>query len=88
MTISPLPAPYNGDTHVRLVNINLDTQPAVAHFRLGRFESEAPAMPYSAEEAPAGWTERGELNTANLPTGIVTLGQVVEAISAELQANA
>ena len=88
MTIAPLPTPYNGETHVRLVNINLDAKPSVAHFRLGHFDGEVPAMPYSADDAPAGWVERAEYNTAELPVGIVTLGQVVEAISAELQAHA
>ena len=87
MTIAPI-VPYNGETHIRLVNINLDLQPSVVHFRLGHFDGDAPAMPYSAEDAPANWVERTELNTAELPTGIVTLGQVVEAISSELQAHA
>jgi hypothetical protein len=89
MIIATLPTPYNGQTHVRLVNINLDGSPtSVAHFRLGHFEGAAPSMPYSAEDAPEGWVESAELNTADLPFGILSLTQVVEAINTQLQEHA
>lgn len=87
MTIAPISPSYNGQTHVRLVNINLDGNPSIAHFRLGHFDGDAPAMPYSAEEVPANWVESNELNTAPLPVGIADLSAVVAAISAELQAH-
>ena len=92
MTIIPLITPYNGDTHANLVNIHLAESPAVAHFRLGRFvlpEGEIPpAMPYNDVVPPAGWSERNELNTANLNAGVASLTDVVVAIDANLQANA
>ena len=88
MTIAPLPDSYNDQTHVRLININLDSQPSIAHFRLGHFDGDAPAMPYSADETPENWVESAELNTAPLPVGITDLAAVVTAINTELQAHA
>lgn len=87
MTIAPI-TPYNGQTHVRLLNINLESVPSVAHFRLGHFDGEAPSMPYSAEETPANWVELPDNATAPVPVGVTSLGQVVESISGHLQAHA
>ena len=59
-------------------------------FRLGKFAEGAtpPPMPYSDAQAPAGWEERSELNTANLDASVATLGDVVAIIDRELQAHA
>jgi len=87
MTIAPI-VPYNGETHIRLVNINLDLQPSVVHFRLGHFDGDAPAMPYSAEDAPANWVERTERAIESAITTKKEADTIVEAISSELQAHA
>ena len=88
MTIAPLPVAYGPHTHVRLLNINLESSPSVAHFRLGSFSGSAPAMPYSAAEAPEGWVEAADNCTAPLPVGTTSLAQVVAAIGTELTKHA
>jgi len=88
MIIAPLSTPYNGYTHVRLVRLDLDVVPTVAHFRLGTFAGEPPEMPYSGEVLPGNWQEREELNTAEVPVGTTDLAGVVTAIDAYLQERA
>jgi hypothetical protein len=89
MTIAPLQNPYAGFTHVRLLNIDLQQTPSIAHFSLGKFEGhEAPPMPYSAEAAPEGWVEKPNPNTAELPVGITSLAQIAAAIEADLLSHA
>lgn len=91
MTIAPLPVAYNDSTHVRITLIDLDSQPAVVHFRQGHFDcasEDVPAMPYSSNVRPAGWVERAELNTAPVPLGVEDLAEIILAISNELQAHA
>lgn len=74
-TIAPI-TPYNGETHVRILQLDLDQSPSVAYFKLGHYEGEEPNQK---------WVEREERNTANLPSGITTLEEVVAAISEDLQ---
>lgn len=90
MTIAPLPSPYNGNTHVRLVRVDFETEPAVAHFRQGRFSDGVtpPSMPYNDAAAPLGWVETPELNTAKLNAGVSSLYDVIVAIHNDLQAHA
>ena len=92
MTIAPLPAPYLGDTHVRIHSLLLDVDPGVVHFKLGRFvlpEGELPVdMPYNDLLPPAGWSESAGLSSATLNGGVSSLVDVVVAISTDLQAHA
>lgn len=93
MIIQQLPNQYNDKTHVRLMGMNLSDFPITCHFKLGNFQfpeestDTIPELPYTGSEAPSGWIESSEYNTAEFDTPILTIDDLVIAIDGYLQSH-